>query len=258
MLSPFKAVLIKIFLTNRDYMEGLLNSVLNKYLYDDQSYIFGFADLKGLLKDQYNAYGYGISIGKKLDDSIIDEIVSGPTIQYYNHYKAINDELFQVTSEIHSELNKLGINSLILPPTMSMESSASAKYKEHLTVDISHKMVATRAGLGWIGRTDLFVSHKFGPRIRLTSILIDSEPPYLKEPVVDNECGSCSLCAEYCPANAATGDGWSVKMQREDFFDAFKCRDMCKKQSGNINVNSLICGVCVSICPIGQRIYINK
>jgi epoxyqueuosine reductase len=237
-------------------MNELIGNILNKYL--DDNFIFGFADLRGILKDQYKNYGYGISIGKKLDDSIIDEIVSGPTVQYYYLYKSINDELFQLTTEIQAELEKHGINSLILPPTMSMESSDSAEYKEHLTVDISHKMVATRAGLGWIGRTDLFVSHKFGPRLRLTSILIDSEPPYLDDPVVDNECGSCSLCVDYCPANAATGDGWSVKMRREDFFDAFKCRDMCKKQSGNINVNSLICGICVSICPVGKRIYNNK
>ena len=239
-------------------MDGLLNSVLNKYLSDDQSYIYGFADLRGLLKDKYKPYGYGISIGKRLDDSIIDAIVSGPTIEYYNLYKSINNDLFHVTSEIQIELKKLGINSLILPPTMSMENTDSDEYKKHLKVDVSHKMVATRAGLGWIGRTDLFVSRKFGPRLRLTSILIDAEPPFYNAPVEENECGSCSLCAEYCPANAATGDGWSVKMKREDFFDAFKCMDMCKEQAGNINVNSLICGVCVSICPIGQRIYNNK
>jgi epoxyqueuosine reductase QueG len=239
-------------------MDKLVNNVLDKYLNDDRKFIYGFADLRGLLKDQYKVYGYGISIGKKLDDTIIDNIVSGPTMQYYTLYKSINDELFQLTSNIQEDLGKLGINSLGLPPSLSPEVSDSDEYKKHLKVDVSHKMVATRAGLGWIGRTDLFISHKFGPRLRLTSILIDSEPPYINEPVVDNECGSCSLCVEYCPATAASGDGWSVKMKREDFFDAFKCRDMCEKQAGNINVNSLICGVCVSICPVGQRNYDNK
>ena len=43
-------------------------------------------------------------------------------------------------------------------------------------VDISHKMVATRAGLGWIGKADLFISSRFGPRLRLVSILINKKP----------------------------------------------------------------------------------
>ena len=34
-------------------------------------------------------------------------------------------------------------------------------------------MIATRAGLGWIGKTDLFISKDIGARLRLVSILID-------------------------------------------------------------------------------------
>jgi epoxyqueuosine reductase QueG len=32
-------------------------------------------------------------------------------------------------------------------------------------------MAATRAGIGWIGKKDLLVSEKFGPRNRLASVL---------------------------------------------------------------------------------------
>jgi epoxyqueuosine reductase len=239
-------------------MNELVNSIVNKYLSDSDNFIYGFADLRGLLKEQYKAYGYGISIGKKLDDSILDDILSGPTVRYYDHYKSANQELFQIALNIQSDLKNLGINSLVMYPSLPPGVTDTDEYKKSLKVDISHKMVATSSGLGWIGRTDLFVSHKFGPRLRLTSILIESELSCLNKPVVDNNCGSCSLCVEYCPANAATGDGWSVKMKREDFFDAFKCQDKCTEFSKNINVSSQICGICVSVCPIGQRNYNNK
>jgi epoxyqueuosine reductase QueG len=47
----------------------------------------------------------------------------------------------------------------------------------------SHKMVATRAGLGWIGKTDLFVSNKYGPRVRLASIRIDAPVSSINKPI---------------------------------------------------------------------------
>ena len=44
-----------------------------------------------------------------------------------------------------------GANGVIAPEQFD-------KSLPNLRYDISHKMVATRAGLGWIGKTDLFVS----------------------------------------------------------------------------------------------------
>jgi len=64
---------------------------------------------------------------------------------------------------IQADLERSGIESLILPPTISFKVRGYEQYLEKLTYDLSHKMVATRAGLGWIGKTDLFISEAFGP-----------------------------------------------------------------------------------------------
>jgi len=47
-----------------------------------REYIYGFASMKGLLHEKYDGYFFGISIGRKLDDNIINGIKDAPTLEY--------------------------------------------------------------------------------------------------------------------------------------------------------------------------------
>jgi epoxyqueuosine reductase len=181
----------------------MINSILQKYLIPKDEFIYGFADLKGLLDKKFEGFEYGISIGKKLDDAIVDKLKDGPTLEYLEHYKQINIELADVSQKIGIELSEKGIDTIVFPPTISLGSKEYEKYLDKLSYDISHKMVATRAGLGWIGKTDLLISKKFGPRLRLTTILINKNHGILSKPENKSKCGSCTICVEKCPAKAA-------------------------------------------------------
>ena len=114
-------------------------------------------------------------------------------------------------------------------------------------------MIATRAGLGWIGKTDLFISKAFGPRLRLVSILIDKP---VNTTVLTNDksrCGKCNVCVECCPARAANGILWDINTDRDIFFNAHKCREKCAELARLLGKkNTRICGVCVSVCPLGK------
>ncbi|MBT6005370.1 MAG: epoxyqueuosine reductase [Prolixibacteraceae bacterium] len=122
-----------------------------------------------------------------------------------------------------------------------------------LTLDISHKMVATRAGLGWIGKTDLFVSQDFGARLRLVSLLINQKPEIASIPINKSKCGNCKICVEQCPAKAANGKLWTTQIHRDEFFDAHSCRQYCELAKKNLNIDGRICGICISVCPIRKR-----
>jgi epoxyqueuosine reductase QueG len=237
----------------------MVHEVLEKNLQPDSDYIFGFADLKGLIDIKFKGFRYGISIGKKLDDNIINRIGEGPTLEYYDYYKSINKELASLTQRIKTDLSAGGIESLPIEPTVS---NAEEKYKDYLktlSVDISHKLVATRAGLGWIGKTDLFVSAKFGPRLRLVSILLKDFPGDLAVPVNESRCGNCIICVEKCPAQAASGMSWNISVHRDEFFNAQKCRNKCAELARTrLNVDERICGLCVSVCPFGKKIKKNN
>jgi epoxyqueuosine reductase len=230
----------------------MIERVLKKYLKPEEDYIYGSADLTGLLNPKFEGFNYGISIGRRLADQIVNSIIHGPTKEYYSHYKQINEELEQLTINISKDLNIYGIESIDIEPTVNT-SELDSIYSKTLRTDLSHKMVATRAGLGWIGKTDLFVSKKFGPRLRLVSILLNTPVKPKSEPVEKSRCGNCNLCVDICPANAANGKLWDITVEREKFFDPWKCRKQCAEFGrSRLGLDVRICGMCVSICPIGK------
>jgi epoxyqueuosine reductase len=232
----------------------MIKNIIKRNLIPIREYIFGFADLRGLIDKKFTGYQFGISIGKKLENRIVDDLENGPTIEYFNHYRRINKELAELTRRIQSALFRIGVESMILPPTISFKSKGYEKYLEKLTYDLSHKMVATRAGLGWIGKTDLLISETFGPRLRLVSILLKQDPGTDSIPVKESKCGNCNICVVKCPANAANGKLWNTNVHRDEFFDAQKCREKCAELTRlRLNVDERICGLCVCVCPLGKK-----
>jgi epoxyqueuosine reductase len=233
----------------------MIEEVIRKHLIPEGDYIYGFADLIGLLRPKFNGFNYGISIGKRLDNQIVDQIRNGPTLEYYYYYRQINKELKILAGKINYDLQAKGIDALPLEPTITEEDKLlNAEYQKTLTVDLSHKMVATRSGLGWIGKTDLFISRNFGPRLRLVTILLRNKPPRTGIPLVASKCGKCELCVVKCPAGAANGTLWNLDVQRDEFFDPHKCRAMCRKLAAEkFGIDISICGICVSVCPIYKR-----
>jgi len=232
-------------------MNPAIPKILNEHLTPSHDYVYGFADLSGFLHEKFREYPYGISILRKMDDKIVDGIKEGPTPEYLHHYTEINEHLTNLSNVIATELNNAGIGAISVKPTVNMTPGKFDQSLPNLRYDLSHKMVATRAGLGWIGKTDLFVSKKFGPRLRLASILINQQVTPEFNPINKSRCGNCTVCVEKCPAQAATGRLWDIHTDRDLFFDAYKCREKCSEFGRTrLNVDRRICGICVAVCPI--------
>jgi epoxyqueuosine reductase QueG len=229
-----------------------LKNLIQKRIPDDGEHIWGFADLTGLLHERFKGYDYGIVIGKKLEDSIVDSASNGPTMEYYNQYVDTNNYLAGLVKELADDLKALGIKSLHINPTPS-EVDRADDYDQTLRNTFSHKMVATRAGLGWIGKTDLFISEKFGPRLRLASVLVDYPLKPLNPPIDRSRCGKCNLCVAACPAQAASGKLWNIHIDRDEFYSAAKCKETANRLTlEKISRDMRLCGICVSVCPVGQ------
>jgi epoxyqueuosine reductase len=230
-----------------------LNEKINSLLPDPDNYLIGFADMKNMLTERYKDFNYCIAIGKKLDDKIIDSIISGPTREYLKLYRDTNKELNYSAEKISTLLASMNAESLVVPPTIG-EANLTGEIEKTLDYGFSHKKTGTRSGLGWIGKTDLFISEQFGPRIRLASVLTNYPLPLEKDPVERSMCGACDLCVTVCPAQAANGALWDINVNREDFFDPYKCRDKCRELSlKNIGKDITICGMCISVCPYGRN-----
>ena len=224
---------------------------------NQNEYLIGFADMNGLLKEEF-PYRYAIVIGAKLNDVIIDRIEIAPTIDYLNHYEKTNENLNKLGSKISKYLAANGIENQFIPATVE-DSELDEKYFETLRYKYSHKMAGTRSGIGWIGKTCLLISERFGPRLRLASILTNHRFENIGTPIDESKCGSCVICVEKCPADAANGIQWNTTIDRDKFFDAKKCRETCRKRSLKyINKEISLCGICISVCPKGKTKYKNS
>src|SRR5512137_2458177 len=91
-----------------------------------------------------------------------------------------------------------GYSATTLDPDEGLRKSGPLYYKSKLSM----KAVARAAGLGWIGKSALFVSEKFGPRVCLGAVLTDM--PLKAGKPMDNRCGRCDRCAKTCPVGALT------------------------------------------------------
>jgi epoxyqueuosine reductase QueG len=193
----------------------------------------------------------GISILRKLEDAVVDGIGLGPTFAYLDHYHQVNRELNECVQSIAASLEHAGFPSLAIPATVD-DQKIQQQLLSTLSYPVSHKLVATRAGLGFVGKTDLLVSKRFGPRTRLASILTQA-PLEVADPINQSQCGTCSVCVKTCPAEAANGKSWQAGMAREEFFDAFKCRAYCRQISQEkLQEDISLCGLCVHVCPMGK------
>jgi len=233
-------------------MDSIHDLLSHNLVSDRDKYIVGFADMTGLLHESISEFSYAISIARKLDDEIIDGISGGPTRDYSDHYNEINSELAGVVKAISRNLEENGYENIAIGPTVS-DTTMSEDYLRTLRMPFSHKMAATRSGLGWIGKTDLLVTKQFGPRVRLASILLKDKPDSPGIPIEHSFCGNCNVCVVSCPAQAATGGLWDTGIDRDNFYNAFKCMEKCRELSLTaLNQHISLCGICLSVCPRGK------
>ena len=232
-----------------------LHEFLADFLPNPPVYQAGFGSLRHLLHPRFQGYEYGIAFARRLDDRILDAVAAadGPTQEYFELYNAVNRELSEVAQRVAAALQAKGVDALAINPTPTEGLDRSPDFSATLRQRFSHKMAATRAGLGWIGKTDLFVSTQFGPRVRLATVLTAQPLTEPAEPMNESRCGACILCVERCPAQAANGRLWSIHVDRDEFYDASKCQQTANRLSlERINENIRICGICVSVCPHGK------
>jgi epoxyqueuosine reductase QueG len=105
----------------------------------------------------------------------------------------------------------------------------------------SHKLAAHLGGVGWIGKSCLLLTERFGPRARFVSVLTDA--PLDAGTPFDRACGKCHVCVDTCPVKAFTGVEFRAGEGREKRFDVFKCSEYRREHP---------CGLCVSSCPMGS------
>jgi epoxyqueuosine reductase QueG len=214
--------------------------------------LVGFADISDLPADVRGSMTSAISIAVALDASIINEIDKGPTKQYYQEYRRANEFLAHLSKTTVEYLKGRGNRAVAIKPTVEGKDLDH----ETLTTLLPHKTVARLAALGWIGKSALLITEKYGAAVRLATVLSDVEFE-VTSTVTNSRCGDCRKCVEACPGSAIKGVNWVAGTQRETIYDAFACCDTAKKLSKKADIPPVICGICINVCPWTQK-YISR
>ncbi len=213
--------------------------------------LVGFGDLTQLPPNLRCSLPVGIAVAVKYPKTVIRDIAEMPTKEYYDQYNLLNKKLDLLVKLGAEALQMLGYEAVA--QTMDYVKQWETENESRLP----HKTVATRAGLGWIGKSALLVTEKFGSMVRISSILTNA-PLKTAIPINKSKCGDCLVCTNACPAGAVLGKNWTVDTHRDEIFDAPLCRKIAREramQSFGIEITQ--CGKCIVVCPYTLK-YLNE
>ncbi|MCI9156888.1 MAG: epoxyqueuosine reductase [Lawsonibacter sp.] len=215
-----------------------LTEQLKEELYRQRADLVGVGDLTALPESSRGKLPFGISIAVKFPKDVVSGIVDLPTREYYDWYNKVNGTLSQIASHAVTTLKDLG-------------------YQATTRTGLPQKTVATRAGIGWVGKSNLLVTEQYGSMIRLAAVLTDA-PLTAAEPINESKCGDCRLCVDACPAGALAGKLWDTTVSRDEILDTSACSAMAVSRSiQGFGVPIELCGKCFAVCKYTQQ-YINS
>jgi len=179
-----------------------------------------------------------ISIMMRLSGAVLQEIATGPTAAYLAECRRVDQALQEAAAALERAITDTDHQTISIPAATDGE----AKHP------FSHKEVAARAGLGWIGKTALFVSREFGPAVRLATVFTDLPLPPGK-PIRSGRCGTCVACLRACPAGAGRNITWQADATQTDQYGV----DACGRHAVSAHTpKDHVCAICIGVCPLSQ------
>ena len=212
---------------------------LNEYArekWDIHSIGFTKVPREVVFKDHMVLYRYAIVMVEEMKKSEIDQAPSVPTttevMRVYAH-------LGEAANDVARWLRNKGLKCQPLHPLGGLLNTVP---------------LAGKAGLGWLGKNGMLITPEFGPRHRVTPVLL--EKPFFEftdskeHSWVEEFCKTCGNCARSCPTGAILdekelyGDEIEGLGYLKRCIDQLKCFSYFEPTGG--------CSVCLKVCPFSQ------
>jgi len=239
-----------------------LTNEIKELVYKGGASICGFADLSAVDADCRRGMPVGIAIGISLDPKIVANIPKGPFIEYFDLYGSVNKKLDEICLTVGIHLIALGyhaipqtikrINEDRISDASGSDSGNPVKHTAGEVVRMPHKTVAAIAGLGWIAKSSLLVTHDYGSAVRLTSILTNA-PLQTVSSDCSCLCGDCRICIDACPGNVIKNRQWDISVNRNELIDVAACRETVTERGRNLGKTEAMCGLCMAMCPYTKK-----
>lgn len=221
----------------------MIKDELERLLRQEDADIFGTSNVSGYIAERFANLPYAVTLGVRLLDAVMKEVKFGPTKLYFHHYRTVNALLDMCALKCALYLQRNGYSAVAIPASQTTSTAGIA-------ADFPHKTAANLAGLGFMGKSGLFISTDYGPRVRLATVLTNCPLP--EGQMMQPQCGSCRACVKACPSGAIVGNEWRLGCSRDDIVDAALCSRFMKDKFGMIGRGS-VCGICAAVCPVGGK-----
>jgi len=223
-----------------------LNHEITELLNHAGCNIVGFADLRCLPKSARLHFDRGILIALPFTKEAMRKNKNGAPQRYYAEHAPMTRRLNELKKLTTDFLTQRGYKAQANTPASMLD-------KNCLRSPLPQKTVATLAGIGWIGKCAMLVTHEVGSALRLTVVLTNA-PLDCGIPITQSQCGDCNTCVDICPGKAPLGGNWSIAHDRDDFFDAHACHRAAKARAKQFfDIDESLCGLCISNCPYTKQ-----
>lgn len=203
----------------------------------------------------YTRWPRAVSIAVYFPRELAGQLLHGPTLEYNYYYHVLNRQLDLIAVAVTNQLSQSGYSaypipssSYRIPPAGCTEHLSGEKTGTELKGSFSHKLAASQAGLGWIGKSCQLISPQAGPWLRLATVLTDAPLP--ADSPVENRCGNCTKCRDACPARALTGKPFEPRDPLEERIDIDRCI-LHLRETGAV-FGKEVCNRCGLACPWGR------
>ena len=111
------------------------------------------------------------------------------------------------------------------------------------------KAWAARAGLGWIGKHTNLITTEYGSWVFIGELLLNLDLEYDDE-IVEDHCGTCTLCIDACPTDAIT-EPYVLDSNKCISYATIELRDPKLPTDVAENLEGWFygCDICQDVCP---------
>ncbi|MEE1156489.1 MAG: hypothetical protein U0K80_03655 [Methanobrevibacter sp.] len=218
--------------------------VLKDYLIGEGISKVGFTKVN---LSEFPSLDYGVALVLKLPRQAIQLLLDDDFMRYWKIFHNQIDILTDIALKAESLIKDNGYDAFAL--TMQRNECDMEK----LLSKLPYKTLATTSGLGWVGRSALFVCEEYGSAVALSGILTDM-PLDVGQPITDSYCDDCEECQKACPVDAINPKKWNSRLNRSDIIDIEACSEYVIDQFKS----GLGCSKCLSNCKLTQEYFKNK
>ena len=219
-----------------------INTEIEQQLRNENVDIIHFVDISMLDIKQNRGLPFAILIGIAINPHFLEMVCNTP-----NYTHTIDDEYGQTESRVGLIADKL-TNSLISNGYKALSQSDHGLMTENAfdfetkTSALPHKTIAILSGIGYIGKSNLFINEEFGAAQCLGSVLTNAPLTVTKNNILLPKCNHCTICHYICPQKALHGVFWNTNVSRDEIVDVYNC---------------ITCLKCLACCP-KSRTYMKR